>query len=701
MVWRESRECNSGERFVTRGTADSGAVSFGGPPVPMRRELTSLILLVAVVLTVYSPVRHYGFLCYDDNYFITDNPPVYSGLSWQSIGCALTAPIAGNWHPVTTISHILDCEFLGVNAGSMHVINVLIHASNVFLLCLLLRRLTGAVWRSAAAAAIFALHPLRVESVAWISERKDVLSAFFFMLTLLAYEKYVESQNQFQLDAKGVSASEASGGVAPGSSEMRKPARPGARSPSFWYRLALGAFALGLMSKPMVVTLPFVLLLLDYWPLGRFPSSAHTFQPSGQNRFLDRFDFRTLGELAREKGWFFVLSAVSCWITLRTQASGRAVDLPLGIGERVINAVLSYTRYLGKLFCPADLAVIYPHPGFHYPHSDRWPVWQICAAAVLLLAISVLFLLQLRRRPYLAVGWFWYLGTLLPVSGVVQTGQQAMADRYTYIPLIGPVVGLVWAASEFCGSSRARKVAFGALTLAAVAACAALTMRQLRYWQDSRTLFEHAVLVTPDNPVAQSNLGIALAMEGKPSLAAVRYRAALAIDPRQPQAHFNLAGLLKAQEHWAQAAEHYLAAARLRPMRYEPYLGLAEVLVALGRNKEAALHLEEALRLNPDLPAASLNDLAWVLATSGQAEQRDPDRALRFAERACKLTDYKVTVMVGTLAAAYAAAGRFLEAVKTAEMACARATASGDEVLLRKNQELLELYRSGRPYREP
>jgi hypothetical protein len=373
------------------------------------------------------------------------------------------------------------------------------------------------------------------------------------------------------------------------------------------------------------------------------------------------------------------------------------------------------------MFWPTDLAILYPHPALHFPVSDQWPGWEIFAGALLLLAISALCICQLRCRPWLAVGWFWYLGTMVPVIGLVQIGTQSMADRYTYIPLIGPVISLVWLLGELYQRTEnshrllyaLRQTIFGALSVGSLTACVLLTHQQIGFWKNSVTLFEHTVEVTPDNPIAQFDLGYGLVLEGKPALAAVRYRAALAINPRFAEAHFNLARLFEHQERWPEAAEHYLAATRLKPDFFLAHLALAQILPRLGRTKVAADQMEEFLRTCPgsnlESPSSAvlepavlcLNDLAWFLSTAERADDRDGARAVRFAKRACELTQYRQTIMVGTLAAAYAEAGRFKDAVATAESACTLAVANGDHALLERNRQLLELYRASKPYHEP
>jgi tetratricopeptide (TPR) repeat protein len=674
----------------------------------MRREWILCGLLAALIVAVYWPVRQHDFVCYDEYAMVLQNPLVLGGLTLPGLSWALTTSWFEYWHPVTWLSHMLDCELFGPNPACHHLVSVAFHALNAMLLFLVLQRMTRAFWRSAIVAALFALHPLRVESVAWVAERKDVLSGCFFLLTLWAYARYVE----FRSLKSSVQSPESA--VSSHVSRFTFHASRITHHAPRFYALALVFFTLALMSKPMVVTLPFVLLLLDLWPLGRWHLAANpttsTSQPS------------TLWPLLREKLPFFLLAGLSCGITVRGQRGGSTLSTlsEIGLVERITNAIVGYLQYLGKMFWPTDLAVLYPHPALHYPVSEQWPGWEIFAGALLLLAISTLCLCQLRRRPWLAVGWFWYLGTLVPVIGLVQIGAQAMADRYTYIPLIGPVISLVWLLGELSlraeNSHRVpyalRQTILGALSIGSLTACVLLTHHQIGFWKNSVTLFEHTVEVTPDNPIAQSDLGYGLVLEGKPALAAVRYRVALAINPRFAQPHFNLAGLLKDQERWPEAAEHYLAVTRLKPDWFMAHLALAQILPRLGRTKDAAYHLEEFLRTCPgsNLESTSsavlepavqcLNDLAWLLSTAERAEDRDGPRAVRFAKRACELTQHRQTIMVGTLAAAYAEAGSFKDAVATAETACTLAVANGDQALLEKNRQLLELYRASKPYHE-
>lgn len=638
----------------------------------MRRELLIASALAILTLGVYWPVGTHEFILFDDPEFIAHNPHVRAGLTWETVKYAFTASVAGNWHPVTTLSHALDCQVFGVDSGAHHLANAAFHTANALLLFFLLQSMSGATWRSAIVAGLFALHPLRVESVAWIAERKDVLSGFFFMLTLLAYTKYARAKSR-------------KAGIQRNNHPQHAPRRI-----ALWYALSLCLFALGLMSKPMLVTVPFVLFLLDYWPL-------HRFELSTLHSALCSF-----GRLFLEKIPFLVLSVVACAITLRIQEVSHMVrtSSEIGLITRLGTAIVSYFHYLAKTFWPNDLAMLYPHPGLHYPVRYEWPVWEVVTIALLLLAISALCICQIRRRPWLAFGWCWYLGTLVPVIGLIQVGEQAFADRYTYLPLIGPVLVLVWGVAEWWRTWASRKVLLAVPVFASTAACILLTSGQLHYWQNTVTLLEHTAAVTPDNPAVQYCLGCGLWFGGHPQQAAARFRAALAIEPRMAQAHCALGGLLKDGEHWQAAAEQFQATIRWGTNAYPAHLGLAMVLPHLGRNRQAIPHMDEVLRLQPKPPIDLLNDFAWSLATSEQAEARDGAAAVRFAEKACELTENRLPVTIGTLAAAYAEAGRFQDAVAAAERAIALAATSNQNELVEKNRQLLEWYRTEKAYHE-
>lgn len=630
----------------------------------MRRILFICLLLAGVTLAIYWPAGNYDIIDFDDPLFTTQNPDVAAGLNWHTFVWAMTSITAGNWHPVTSFSFVLTHQFFGTDPGAEHLVNVFFHAANAVLLFLVLLQMTGATWRSATVAAFFAWHPLRVESVAWIAERKDVLFIFFMLLSLVCYTRYAQKCSYAKIESQ-VSAGQ-----------------PGTRD----YDLALIFFALGFMSKAMIVSLPFLLLLLDYWPLQRMTNGG----------------FRTanLKPLLLEKIPFFVpaifFSALTFWIQ-KKHAFYISWER-LGLMDRTGHAMLSYVQYLSKTFWPANLAAYYPYPRTH-------DVLEICLAGLLLLAISALCICQILRRPYLAVGWFWYLGTSVPIIGLVQVGGQAMADRYTYLPLIGPVISLVWLISDWAKPKPLQKFLLTPMTLILLATCVILTRQQLQFWQNNDSLFEHTIAVTPDNPMAQCVLASGLQDEGLVDEAMIHYRIAGAIEPKYDEVYYKLGECLENQGRWESAAQEYNAAiaADSNPdddLAYIAHSNLAEVLLHLGRNQEAVSHYNEALRIKPG-SIEVLNNFAWLLATCPDANIRDGARAVQLAERACELTNYQKPVFIGTLAAAYAEAGRFDDAIAAAQKACALAEESGAQGLLEKNQELLDLYRTHKPYREP
>jgi hypothetical protein len=712
----------------------------------MRRDLLVALVLAALTLGVYWPVRMHDFILYDDPQFITENHQIQSGLTWSTIRYAFTTPVVGNWHPITTLSHALDCQVFGVRAGAHHLVNAFIHSLNAALLFLLMlqwlrcgqgfsaaRPLVASdsagigrtspsdhlnveqkdqgvaeapphglmeigkrcdLWVCALVALVFALHPLRVESVAWIAERKDVLSGFFFLSTLFIYGRYAGESGGRQSGPEKRKAEKRESSKGETKMEARRFAFrvrspfPLFRFPAF--RFSGLCFALGLMSKPMVVTLPFVLLLLDFWPLRRFEISDLRSQTS------------KIRWLLLEKLPFFALAAIDCWITIRVQRHAGAMQMISQVSwfERVANAVTSYLRYLSKFFWPIDLAVVYPHPAKHYFINDQWPLWEIVCAGLVLVLITSLFLVQARRRPYLLVGWLWFLGTLIPVIGLVQAGEQAMADRYSYIPLIGPLASLAFWIREATHRVLTRRWKAGfllGLGVMVVAVLTGLTRKQLVYWQNTVTLFDHAIAVTADNPSAHFALGSGLEKQGQGGKAMVEYRVTVAIDPHYAKAYYNMGQLLRTDGFWQAAVEAYLTAARENPNDVPTQLNLASALPHVDRARDAIAHFERALELDPNSIEA-LNNLAWLLATSPEPELRNGPRAVQLAEHACALS--RLPSLLGTLAAAYAEAGRFSDATQAAEQASVRATEAGDPGTAARNRELLEFYRAGKAYHE-
>jgi hypothetical protein len=492
-------------------------------------RLKSLICLVLVLATsaVYWHVTGHDFVNLDDDVYVYENRHVQNGLTSDSIIWAFTTTRAGFKIPLTWLSLMLDFELYGLNAGGYHLTNLLLHIANVLLVFFILKLMTGALWRSAFVAALFALHPLHVESVAWVTERKDVLSILFWLLTMWAYLGYVE--------------------------------RPGMRR----YLLMIVSFTLGLMAKPMLVTLPFVLLLLDYWPLGRFQvgQSADAPESSVQAPIKSGQPMSSVLSLVWEKTPLFALAAVSSVVTFLAQKSAEALvhfeTWPITI--RIANGLVSYVKYLGKMIWPRSLAVFYPHPG----HS--LPIWKAAGAGVLLLCISILVLRGARRYPYLVVGWLWYIGTLVPVIGFVQSGLQAMADRFTYIPLIGLYIIIAWGVPEIVPRWPHRKLYLATLSTTLFLFLMALTWKQVQYWKNSISLFEHTLEVTSNNWLVNIDLGTELYREGRTDDAIKHYLEALRIKPDNAEAHNNLGIALDREGRTDDAIKHYLEALRIRP----------------------------------------------------------------------------------------------------------------------------------------
>jgi tetratricopeptide (TPR) repeat protein len=642
------------------------------------------LLLVAATLLVYGPVVRHDFINFDDPEFVTANTQVQRGLTWEGVAWAFRPGHGDYWHPLTWLSHMLDVQLFGKSSAGPHGVNVLFHAANAMLLFLLLRRLTGAHGKSALVAALFALHPLRVESVAWISERKDVLSTLFALLSLWAYARYAQKGRAGSpLPAAGAGTGGAhlprqcastAGGVTRPTIEIE------ARASRYFYWLALLFFALGLMGKAMLVTLPFVMLLLDYWPLRRI------------ERITNHESRITILRLLGEKIPFLLLSAGACLMTYLTAKTAVAAIVGLPVETRMETAAVAYVWYLGKAIWPAGLAPMYPHPG-------QWPMLWVALSGVVLAGLSLGAVFQARKRPYIFTGWCWYWGTLVPVIGLVQVGVQWVADRFTYVPLIGVFIVLVWGAAETFAHWRLPRAAMVLVAGLVLAACALRTSNQLGHWQSSTSLFTHALKVTTENHLAHNNLGSALAAEGKLEEAKVHYLAALRSNPSYAGAAYNLGVLCALQERPAEAMEYLAQTIRLDPRFAAAHCKLAQLLAAQKRFDEAIASYHHGLELQPDLVEA-LNNLAWILAANPDARLRDGREAVRLAERACDLTKNQTPLFIGTLAAAYAEAGRFEDAVATGERARALALAAGQMELANRNTHLLELYRTNRAYRE-
>jgi tetratricopeptide (TPR) repeat protein len=536
--------------------------------------LWACLLLAGVTLLVYARIWTHEFIDMDDYHYIVRNPAVAAGLTWRGVVWAFTTGHAANWHPVTWLSHMLDVELFGLRPGAHHVVNVLLHVVSTLLLFGVLRRMTGKLERSAVVAALFALHPLHVESVAWASERKDVLSALFWMLTLWAYLAYVR--------------------------------RPGPGR----YAATAALFALGLMAKPMVVTLPFVLLLLDFWPLGR--------AGTGERPLIDG---AKAVRLVMEKIPLLALSVVSSVITVIVQRREGAVgDLEtFPLGRRAANALMSYGTYLLETFWPARLAAIYP-----YPHSV--PAGRALASLVVLVAVTAMVVYGARRYRYLPVGWFWYLGTLVPVIGLVQVGIQSMAaDRYTYVPLIGIFILLAWGLPDLLARWPLRRIVLPVAAGAAVLVCALLTALQLPHWKDRHAVWSRAVAATTDNHLAQNNLGNVLVEAGRPREAVAHYVEALRIKPDYADAHNNLGLALARLGQVDEAIAHYAEAVRLRPAHVDAHVNLALAFAGQGRADDAIREWQEVVRLAP-------GEAKYHYALGAQLDKagRSQDAALAF-----------------------------------------------------------------------
>jgi len=587
---------------------------------PLRRHrltLTISLFLIVATLIVFWQVQHHKFLTFDDDDYVTNNPYVKAGLTLSGVTWASTTTHASNWHPLTWLSHMLDSGLYGLNAGGHHVTNLLFHIANALLLFLVLKRMTGALWKSGFVAALFALHPLHVESVAWVAERKDVLSTFFWMLTMWAYVRY----------SKGPSLS--------------------------GYLLVLLCFGLGLLSKPMLVTLPFVMLLLDYWPLGRF----HFGQPSGDHSSPVQISLKPGDQslsalyLVLEKIPFIVLSVASSFLTFFAQEMGGTVKslevFPLE--TRIANAFVSYITYIGKMIWPRHLAVLYPYP-------DKFPIWQVAGAILLLVGVTILVVRAGRRHPYFLVGWFWYLGTLVPVIGLVQVGMQAMADRYTYVPLIGLFIMVAWGFPNILKEWRFRKMALGISEGLLLLILMTLSWFQVQRWQSNSTLFNHTLEVTANNFLIHNKLGNVLFREGRIDEAMTHYAEALRINPHFVEAKNNIGNILFRQGRIDEAMTHYAEALQRAPDYADAHNNLGVALFREGKIPEAVAHYAEALKINPAYPEAHYN-LGVGLARQGKIQEA----AFHFSEALRIKPDYAEAC--SNLANALAEQGRIEEAI--------------------------------------
>jgi protein O-mannosyl-transferase len=640
------------------------------------------LLLALAVPAAYWPALNCDFVQFDDPDYVTANPNIQKGLNWPVVVWAFRTGHAANWHPLTWLSHALDVQLFGLNPRGHHATSIAWHLANSILLFLVLRRMTGAHWRSAVVAGLFGLHPIHVESVAWVSERKDVLSTFFWLLTVAAYAGYVR-RLKLQIS-----------------------------SFKFYYATALFCFALGLMAKPMLVTLPFVLLLLDYWPLGRMAGASK----------------QTVGRLLLEKAPFLVLAIASSVITFLVQQHAGVMSslTKITLGARLDNMPVAYERYLAGTFWPLHLAAFYPHPRF-------WPLWRFITSVALLAGITVWVVCWRKKQPYLAVGWFWFLGMLVPVIGLVQVGNQSMADRYAYMPITGIFIMTVWGACELPVAWPGIKWAASVFAALVIGLCGVLTAQQARVWQNTVTLFVHTSEITADNDVALYTLGLYWQHKGQPARAADYYNSTLNINPDHALAHNNLGYILLQEGKTADAIAQFQAALRTKPVYPEAcynlgraYLtnaqpgeaaayfqkalamdpkvaeinyNLGKALLQLGRLDSARPYLEKALELRPD-SVATCNTLAWLLATCPQASFRDGPLAVALAQHAAKLTGGGDAPVLGTLAAAQAEAGNFAEALAAARRARELAAAQTNAALVNIIDMQAQQYGRNLPWRD-
>jgi len=603
------------------------------------------IFLAAIIWFVFGQTLRHDFVNVDDVDYVLKNVEVTRGLTIEGVIWAFTHFHASNWHPVTWISHMLDCQFFGLSPVGHHLTNVALHMVTAILLFLVLLQMTAALWRSAFVAAIFAIHPLRVESVAWVAERKDVLSGLFFVLTIAAYVRYA-----------------------------RRPWSP-AR-----YGLVVLLFALGLMSKPMLVTLPFVLLLLDYWPLNRVGRT-------GGRNFLG-----VPHRLLLEKLPVFVLAGASCLVTFLAQKDAIQPFARISFSFRIANAFISYAAYVRQLLWPSNLAVLYPFP------AGSIAVPGIISL-ILLTGISLGVFVQRRRYPYLLTGWLWYLIMLGPVIGILQVGIQARADRYTYLSQIGLYLLLTWAVADLSVQWRYTRLIPVILALILLPTLAFTARLQASYWQDSESLWSHAIACTSNNAGAQTNLGQAYFEKGAIDKAIAHYRSALQIDPNQVLAHSALGLALLDAGKPDESIIYLRKALEINPNFADAHYNLGNTFLQTGRANEAIAQYYQTLKINPD-DIEALNNTAWILATWPDAAVRDGTRAVDLAERADSFTHGESPVISATLAASYAEAGRVTDAVHTAERALRLAMALGNTARAASIRAQIALYQSGAAFRD-
>jgi tetratricopeptide (TPR) repeat protein len=589
----------------------------------MKKKYTYLVVIFLIVASfiAYGRILENGFINFDDNLYITENNHIKSGINPKNIKWTFSAVVSGNWHPLTMLSHTLDWSLFGANASGHHLVSLFLHIGAVVFLFLFLNKTTKNLWPSAFAAALFALHPLRVESVAWASERKDVLSMFFGMASIYTYAFYAES------------------------SKLSR------------YFLCLILFALSLMSKPMLVTLPFVLLLLDYWPLGRQKASTPVSVPvlvnkkagtkNNKQRKADCTSEKKISttltnrspiirSLLWEKAPFILLTIVSSIVTVWAQNKGSLIASmeQLPFPARVANAIISYVSYLGKIFWPVDLAVFYP-----YEHS--FPLWQILVSCFLMIGITITVIYAMKKLPFLFVGWFWYLGTLIPVIGLVQVGGQAMADRYTYLPSIGIAIMLAWGIPLLFPHEDMRKKILFPTGITALIILAVLTWRQCGYWKNSLDLFNHALRITRDNNQVHNNIGLALFEEGKTEEAIDHYNKAIRIKP-DVLVYFNRGNAFSKLGQYQRAVEDLSRVIHWKPDYASAYSNRGVAYHELGQDQQAIKDYNEAIRQEPDNASAYSNrGVAYhklgqdqqAIKDYNEAIRQEPDNASAYSNR--------------------------------------------------------------------
>jgi protein O-mannosyl-transferase len=591
--------------------------------------------IVALTWAVFGQTIRHQFVNYDDPNYVTNNAHVAAGLSWYGVIWAFTHVHSQNWHPLTTMSHMLDCQLFGLNPGAHHLVNLIWHSIAAVLLFLALAQMTKSLWPSAFVAVLFAIHPLRVESVAWIAERKDVLSGFFFMLTLLAYFYWTQKRTLARYLTLSIS------------------------------------FAFGLMSKPMLVTLPVVLLLLDYWPLNRVARP-------------------TFAKLLIEKIPLFILSIGSCVATLWAQnlALGSAALLPLK--WRIANAVVSYVDYIRQMLWPIDLAPFYIHP------ENRLELWRLIVAAIVLIGITVVVFVRRKPNPYLLVGWFWYLVMLVPVIGIIQVGLQGRADRYTYLPQIGLYVALVWQIRDQTKFWVPRnKILLAAPAAIVLGTLSILSWKQTMHWRDSETLWRYALTITPQNDVAEVGLGGILFERGAIDESIECFRRALQLRDGNVAAHYGLGKALVAKQKTDEAIFHFEKALEIQPDSITASNELGVMFASKGEIANAIAAWRRTLAFDAD-DAVAANDLAWVLATAADADLRDGKEALALAQRAIRFGGENPYTL-RALAAAQAENGEFQNATATAERGEDLARKQGDVVMTESLRDCGNLFRRGQP----